>query len=359
MSEPKERVEASDIFAVSQHGETSGTLPAPTLVVQLTQASTDQRFRPGERFGDFVILRELGAGGFATVYLAHDVTLDRRVALKVSETGGLGEGQALAELEHQNIVQVYGQFTDSASGKHCLCLQYVPGATLAQIVERLHEDGKRPEQGLQILESIGIDSYEAIPFDPAGNRNRETIASCIFAAAVCRFGVQLAEALEFAHCRGVLHCDIKPANILVNPYGQPLLADFNVATDAEKSRFGQGVSGTIGYMAPEKLAIFLKQAAIEPVDERSDLYSLGVVLFELLTGRLPFKVPQRQHAPDSRLAHLQEQRAFSTAISWPEKLPPVVERVIRRCLDPVPDQRYKDAGELVSGVGQRVRRRRD
>lgn len=347
MSEQKERAGTSDIFAVSKSVESPSTFRAPTQVVRETAAPSSQRFRPGERFGDFIILRKLGTGSFATVYLAQEVTLDRRVALKISEKRGLGEGQALAELEHQNIVQVYAQFTDSASGKHCLCLQYVPGTTLAQVVERLHVCEKHPEQGIDILESIRIASYEAIPFDPGGIRNREIIASCSFAAAVCRIGVQMAEALEFAHGRSVLHCDIKPANILVNLYGRPLLADFNVALDAEKSQTGKGVGGTIGYMAPEQLAFLLNQSNNQRIDKRSDLYSLGVVLFEFLTGRLPFEVPDNDNTKERMLESLQNQQTFSTTVSWDsEGLHPVVERIIRRCLDPLPDRRYQHGGEL-------------
>ena len=348
MSEPKDRAAPTDIFAVSQSAEIAGTLRAPQhTIVQLDPPPAVQRFRPGERFGDFVILRELGAGGFATVYLAHDVTLDRRVALKVSERRGLGEGQALAELEHQNIVQVYGQFTDPTSGKHCLCLQYVPGTTLAQIIDRLHGHGKRPEEGQQFLDAIQIDSNDSIPFDTAGIRNREMLASRGFAAAVCRIGVQMAEALDFAHRRGVLHCDIKPANILVNPYGRPLLADFNVSIGAEKNQANKGVGGTLGYMAPEQLALFLKQPTEAHVEGRSDIYSLGVVLFELLTGRLPFELPEGSVSFATTLEHLRKQQMFSPDLSWAaENLPPVIERIIRRCLNPQPERRYKDAGEL-------------
>jgi eukaryotic-like serine/threonine-protein kinase len=321
MPEPTEPGEPIDIFAPSTGIEAESFL-APTKV-QPPAPVPKGRLRPGERLGDFIILRELGRGAFATVFLAHEVTLDRRVALKVSENRGLGEGQALAELQHQHIVQVFAQFTDSANGKHCLSLQYVPGTTLAGIIDHLHTGGIRPALGQQVLEAIGIESQDEIPFDPAGIRNRQTLAASDFAAAVCWIGVQMAEALAFAHGRGVLHCDIKPANVLVNPYGEPLLADFNVAI--EKHRIDTSVGGTLAYMSPEQLALFLKVEGHTDIDARSDIYSLGVVLFEFLTGRLPFE--SADSAADRFRQSLRQRREFSSATS-------ILSRVIVMAMRP-------------------------
>lgn len=305
------------------------------------------RFRAGERFGDFLILRELGHGGFATVYLALDVPLERRVALKVSEIRGLGEGRVLAELEHEHIVQVYAQFTHGETGKHCLCLQFVPGTTLAKVIERLHRKGHSPQQGIEILQAIGLDAREEVLFDPAGLRNMEVLAHCGFAPAVCQIGRQLAEALHFAHRRGVLHCDIKPANVLMNPFGRPLLADFNVSVEYDESRPSKSVGGTIVYMSPEQLAFHLRERD-QRVDERSDIYSLGVLLFELLTGRLPFEATGAETERDL----LRRRRAFDPTVPWEqERISPVLERILRRCLDPQPANRYPDAGELARALG--------
>lgn len=348
MTDPSEKTE--DIFALTNERGTEGaTHPAPTSV-ESVQPRPDRRLRPGDRFGDFFIIRELGEGGFATVFLAHEVSLDRRVALKVSEKRGLDEGQTLAELEHEHIVRVHAQFTDQASGRHCLSLQYVPGSTLFGIIERLHEDGRRRETGQDLLDAIAVDERDDVPYDPAGLRNREALARCGFVAAVCRIGSQLAEALEFAHFRGIQHCDVKPANVLVNPYGRPLLADFNISVNAARQDAGKRVGGTLGYMPPEQLAMWLREPN-QKVDARSDLYALGVVLFEMITGRLPF--PIRQDAEGTRADRLllSEQRAFCPAISWEnENIPPVVERILRRCLDPDPAKRYTHAGELARAL---------
>ncbi len=339
----------NDVLAVTGDDLAASATLLATRIEQAAQPATGCS-RIGERFGDFLILRELGRGGFATVYLAHDVTLDRRVALKISEgrcRGEQGEGKALAELEHEHIVRVHAQFTDSASGKHCLCLQYVPGTTLARVIERLHFGGRRPKLGEEILDIIGAETPHDVPFDPAGLRNRQTLIACSFAAAVCRIGMQLAEALQFAHSRGVLHCDIKPANVLMNPYGRPLLADFNVAIDAVHAGPAKSVGGTVSYMSPEQLSLFLKEGR-PAIDQRSDLYSLGLVLFDFLTGHSPFNLS----ACTSDADVLRLQQSFGPAVTWEqERLPPVVERVLRRCLEPAPERRYAHGGELALALG--------
>jgi serine/threonine protein kinase len=335
---------ATNIFDDEGQTVQSAAGPAPTHVSPVKPVAS-ARLKPGDQFGDYRILRELGRGGFATVYLAQDVPLDRRIALKVSEIRGLGEGQALAELEHEHIVQVHAQFTEVTTGKHCLCLQYVPGTTLERVIDKLPES-PRPQQGSAILEAIGVEFREEVPFDPRGIRNREVLLQSTFASAVCWIGKQLAEALQFAHRRGVLHCDIKPANVLMNPYGRPLLADFNVSLDARKLGEEKAVGGTLPYMSPEQLILFFDDQS-PPVDARSDLYSLGVVLFELLTGEHPFPLPHHASIED----RIRLQWDFGPAVSWQEyRIPPVLERILRRCLEPEVSNRYADAGELARAL---------
>ncbi|MCE9532878.1 MAG: serine/threonine protein kinase [Planctomycetes bacterium] len=321
-----------------------GVAKAVQTIVDPVGKFVPHRFQPGDTFGDYVILRELGHGGFATVYLVHDVSLNRRIALKVSERGGLGEGKTLAELEHAHIVQVHAQFTDAVSGKHCLCLQYVPGTTLKRVIEHLHREGQQPRDGRDILDAIVVASNEEVPFDLAGVRNREILSRSDFASAVCRIGRQLAEALDFAHRRGILHCDIKPANVLINPYGRPLLADFNVSVDFDPSRPAKSTGGTIAYMAPEQLANLLNEPG-QSINERSDIYALGTLLFEFMTGHRPF--------PESTTPEtlLRTQRMFDFHVSWAnEKIPPVLERILRRCLEPSPELRYANASELANAL---------
>src|SRR5262249_5520868 len=156
-----------------------------------------------------------------------------------------------------------------------------------------------------------------------------------FVEAVCWLGARLAEALAHAHGKGILHRDIKPANILLNRYGRPLLADFNVAFDAQRTPGpGGGLGGTLAYMAPEHLDAFdpAGDTPAEAVDERSDVYPRGVVLFELLTGRLPFPA-----APSGDLVLALGQMAAERRRGVPlegrsVEVPDVLGRVLGRCL---------------------------
>ena len=145
--------------------------------------------------------------------------------------------------------------------------------------------------GRAFLEALDSQATKEAPFDPAAARDRECLDGCDFVECLCWLGSKLAEALAHAHSQGVLHRDIKPANILVSPYGRPLLADFNVAQapaalrGTDKETFG----GTLPYMAPEHLDAFTGQTdATARVDQRSDIYSFGVLGYELLAGRPPF-----------------------------------------------------------------------
>src|SRR5262249_39055693 len=150
--------------------------------------------------------------------------------------------------------------------------------------------------GQAVLEAIDTLSSHQAPFDPSALRDREALAGCDFVEAVCWIGGRLAEALAHAHRPGVLHRGLKPAHILMNRYGRPLLADFNVSHDPHQVRGREGMfGGTLAYMAPEHLDAFNPDDPTPPeaVDRRSDIYALGMVLFELLTGRLPFAADRR------------------------------------------------------------------
>jgi serine/threonine protein kinase len=201
----------------------------------------------------YSVLGTLGSGGMARVFLAHDEVLDRDVALKVLREQFAEdeefverfkrEAQSAAALSHPNIVQVYdrGKAGNEAS---YIAMEYVRGGTLK---ERISWSG---------------------PLDPG------------VAAAIA---LQIAEALVAAHERGVIHRDIKPQNVLLTPTGDAKVADFGIARAASATTISQRsvVLGTASYMSPE-------QAMGEPVGPASDLYSLGVVLYEMLTGELPY-----------------------------------------------------------------------
>jgi serine/threonine protein kinase len=309
----------------------SGSSTEVTLVGpnQVPAHLTDIQFwQIGRQIGDYVLLSKLGQGGLGTVYLARQVSLNRLVALKVTDaaTAGASEGLALAGLEHEHIVKVYAGFSEARTRKHCLCLQYVPGTNLAALIARLNESETRPRSGREILDAIDSLSKAEIAFDPKALADREKLAEDDFASAVCRLGEQLADALAFAHGRGFLHCDVKPGNILLTPYGRPMLVDFNVSVGAAQAA-ACAVGGTPKYMAPEHHAAFSGQPHA-PLDHRIDLYSLAAVLFELATGaRLGADT-------GDRLA----------------QMPRELAAVLRRCLQPDPADRYADAAALAAAL---------
>src|SRR5262249_11473754 len=151
----------------------------------------------------------------------------------------IGEAQLLAGLEHDHIVKVYSEFVDPQSRSHSLVLQYIPGTTLAKVIRQLYQGPAEERSGRGLLAAIDGLSVGAIGFDPATSQYREFLSRLPFSEAVCRMGVQLAEALSFAHARGILHCDIKPANILLNRYGRPMLVDFNVSVAGARRSSGE------------------------------------------------------------------------------------------------------------------------
>ena len=287
--------------------------------------------------GEFEIIELLGEGAMAHVYLARQTSLGRLVALKINKrTGGeLPEGPLLAGLEHDHIVKVFSTVLDAETGARGLCLQYIAGADLGTVIHAIHDGKYPPTSGRAVLDALDANARGEAGFDPASLRDREALAGDDFAQAVCRLGARLAEALAFAHARGVLHCDIKPANVLVTRYGRPMLADFNVSFD--RARVPTPMGGTLPYMSPEHYLAMFRQPGGR-VDERSDIYSLGVVLHELATGVLP----ARDRDP---LAAVPRELAV----------------VIRRCLEADAARRYQSAGELaaaLSGASQLLAARR-
>jgi serine/threonine protein kinase len=305
---------------------------------------------PGQILGDFQLLEMLGSGSFATVYLAQQISLGRQVALKVA-TNQNSEARTLASLEHEHIVHVFSETIDDERGVRLLCMSFVPGTDLERVLRALARRGPEEWNGQAILDAIDSQCRHEAMFDVAALRDRDRLADMTFDEAVCWLGARLAEALAHAHSRGVLHRDIKPANILLNRYGRPLLSDFNLAESVHLAPSHEHFGGTVRYMAPEHLDAFTQAGLKEAVDARSDLYSLGVVLYELLTGR-PFLLGmpsgERTQVLQALAAHRREQAPSPRAVR--DTVPEVVDRVIRRCLEPDPAHRYQKAEDLVQAL---------
>jgi serine/threonine protein kinase/tetratricopeptide (TPR) repeat protein len=264
----------------------------------------------GQTIGHYQVIEQIGAGGMGVVYRARDQRLNRDVALKVLPPGKLDfdaprkrfrkEALALAKLNHPNIGTVYD--FDNQDGIDFLVMEYIPGETLGQRLAK----GTVPEK-----EWISI-------------------------------SLQIAAALEEAHEHGIVHQDLKPGNIMVTPKGQVKVLDFGLAqlldagTGAEVTATltESDGAGTLPYMAPEQLRG-------DPVDARTDIFSTGIVLYEMSAGQRPFR---EKLAP--RLIQQILSEAPRPLQEWNRRISPQVESIIMKALDKQPDLRYQSAREL-------------
>ena len=260
--------------------------------------------------------RRVGVGGMSTVQLAFDTRLERYLAVKLlaehlaADDGFVQrfrrEALAAARLVHPNVVQVYDFGTDHASGRHYIAMEYVEGQSGAEL---LREHGRLPAS--EVVELCG----------------------------------QACRGLDYAHRNGVVHRDVKPGNLLRNPEGIVKIADFGIAKAADDSditRVGS-VIGTAAYLAPE-------QARGEPAGPPSDLYALGVVAYQLVSGRLPY---QGNSLTD--LARMQEEGPPTDVTQIVPDCPPALSAAIMRALVPDPERRYASAPDMERALREGMR----
>jgi serine/threonine protein kinase/tetratricopeptide (TPR) repeat protein len=299
--------------------------------------------RIGTTFLGFRLHAELGRGAFGRVYLAHQGDLaDRPVALKITRDARV-ESQALARLQHTNVMPIYS--VHHSPPFHAVCMPYFPGATLADLGGGFASGDTTPDSARALLETVRDKS--GAPSTAQARPMSYAWAAFLGRSgtdAVVWIGARLADGLAHAHQRGIAHRDLKPANILLTEDGQPLILDFNLADDAHTGGERAFLGGTLPYMAPEQLQSFLNGRPHG--DPRSDIYSLGMILFELLANRPAFPV----HKGDWRTAAL---ASLADRQGPPPRLRPInravspaVEAIVRRCLEPDPRRRYATAAEL-------------
>jgi serine/threonine protein kinase len=289
--------------------------------------SASARLGPGVKLDQFEIVRELGRGGMSIVYLAKQVDLRRPVALKVLRPGLAlerrhvdrfrREALAIARLQHPHIVQVHA--VGEALGWHYLAMEYVEGRSLADAYAELAKL-ERPT-GDDLARITGFRSEHAS-----------------LERALCALLAPVVRALGVAHDLGLVHRDVKPSNILIHKDGRAVLADFGLAKgdgDPGLSLTGEPL-GTPYYMSPEQATLIA-----EPIDRRTDVYSLGVTLFEGLTGKRPYE-------GESMLQVLERLRT-TPAPSVRTLVPALssgIDAVVRRAMAKLPSERYPTALEL-------------
>ena len=323
--------------------------------------------------GDFHIVREVGRGGMGVVYEAEQLSLRRRVALKVLPFAAAldprqlarfkSEAQATALLHHTNIVPVHG--VGAERGVHYYAMQFIDGRTLADVIselrhlegkisERMNDEGERmnkTDSGSSFIphpssfppENTAAADRSGLSFipHPSSLPNTSTRNRAYFRNAA-RLGLEAAEALEHAHQEGIIHRDIKPANLMVDAKGHLWVTDFGLArlkSDSSLTVSGD-LLGTLRYMSPEQASG--KRVVI---DGRTDIYSLGVTLYELLTLEPAFEGPDRQELL-RRIADEEPRPPRKLDAAIPRDL----ETILLRAIAKEPDGRYQTAQELADDL---------
>ena len=257
----------------------------------------------------YEILSKVGAGGMSDVYKAKDHILGRVVAIKVLKqefsedinfvTKFRTEAQSAAGLEHPNIVNIYD--VGSESGLHFIVMEYVEGITLKTYVEKKGQ--------LSFKEATSI-------------------------------AIQVARGIEAAHNKEITHRDIKPQNIMISTDGKVKVTDFGIAKAISSNTISSDAMGSVHYASPE-------QARNGFIDGRSDLYSLGIVMYEMVTGRVPF---DGETTVAVAIQHLQEEMVVPTA--YAVDLPISYEKIILKCTQKNPERRYQTVAELLADLRQ-------
>lgn len=336
------------------HASTDSTETAEsTEIARLRPPETLDDVEVGQRVDDFDLLVGLGRGAFGRVFLARQRSMQRLVAVKISHDHGT-EPQTLAQLDHDYIVRVFDQRLLRDLRLRLLYMQYLPGGTLLRVLQRVRETDETERSGQLLLDVIDEVMQEKGEIRPSDSSVRDEIAELTWPETVAWLGRRLADALDYAGRHGVLHRDIKPANVLLTAEGVPKLADFNIS-------FSDTVSGTsplayfggsLAYMSPEQLAACHRgmPGTAADLDTRSDIYALGVMLWELVCGRRPFDDADVEADSLLALEAMIDRRGRDVDpqmyTQLPADCPITLRRVLLTCLAPRPQDRWATGAEL-------------
>ena len=334
---------------------TKFALPSSATARSDLSLSKPPEIKVGGQIDDFHILLQLGQGAFARVYLARQESMQRLVALKVS-TRGSDESHSLSRLDHLNIVRVYDQRNQENPPMRLLYMQFVPGGTLADCIKLARKKSPESWSGKLIVTSMDENLLRAGQTTPEYSESRKLLERSDWPTVVAWIGTQLAEGLGYAHRCGVIHRDVKPANILLSSEGVPKLADFNVSYSGLAGRAGAAIyfGGSLAYMSPEQLQV-ASPAEAKPADEldgRSDLYSLAVVLWELCHGQRPWaddSIPESWSAA-LEAEYVSRQQPLPKAASETSPTRRVLDRALRWTLAIKPDDRPQTGEELAGAL---------
>ena len=304
----------------------------------------------GEVLGDFQLIRELGSGGNGVVYLARQQSLKRLVALKILRIDGDSkaierfqrEAETIARLRHERIASVHafgmlGEF-------HYLALEYMPGIPLSALISRLRSAGHLTSvDGLAVFQNItgyleGGGAGSDVPVPPSV----QEFWSKPFVEICCRFIVDIADALAYAHAQGVIHRDIKPSNIIVGLDGHATLIDFGLTKNTSNLALTQSTDflGTIYYASPEQV-----DGDARKISPTTDIYSLGATFYELLTWSRPFD--------GASIAEVARKVIHSRPIAARKvnsKIPSDLQVIIETCLQKESNRRYANAEALKDDI---------
>ena len=298
----------------------------------------------GESLGPFLLLEELGRGASGRTYLATDPGLaDRPVVVKVL-SDDQEEHLALAQLRHTHIVPLFSEHAFPGRGLRVLCMPYLGGSSLAQILKDVAEVAPARRSGRLLVEILDRKTRDEPPSPPSAGPFRRSLERSSHVEAAAWIVACLADAVDYAHQRGLVHMDIKPSNVLLTGDGQPILLDFHLARPpiAAGERIADRLGGTPGWMSPEQSraleAVSLGQAVPEAIDGRSDIVALGLLLRAVLAGPDASRFQRGGRADSATIP------GVSVGLA----------DIIRKCLADDPRDRYPDAASLAGDLRRQL-----